>query len=243
MFNTSKVQICQLHKSQICIGFCVSTKCPQTSIYCQRCLEEDHSDHIESCKQFGQITKDLSISIKEKKDHLDKIREKQIQLSQLNRHQIDAYEKQIKDLRNIQGQFQQKKLNSLSNQQILILKEEHQPDRQLDDLDKLNQIEQLIQSLELIKRICLTNEKQKFTKYMMNFLTKGSSWCIAIFHVIVCIMYIYLFLIGAVVMLLIYVEIDEQFNQLIKLQVSQPKPKLSILRNHSEINSIFNLSQ
>ncbi|CAK60844.1 unnamed protein product (macronuclear) [Paramecium tetraurelia] len=139
MFNTSKALICRLHKSQICIGFCVSIKCPQNSIYCQLCLEEDHSDHMESCKEFGQIIKDLSISIKEKKNHLDKIREKQIQLSQLNRHQIEAYEKQIEDFRNIQGNLSKQKLNSFSNEQIIMLKEEFQQDRQLDDC-KFNKV-------------------------------------------------------------------------------------------------------
>ncbi|CAD8203425.1 unnamed protein product [Paramecium octaurelia] len=210
MFNTQKAQNCQLHKSQIYIGFCISNNCPSNFFYCQKCLEQDHRGHIESCKEFGQITKDFTNFIKEKKSHLDKAKEKQIQLQQLGRYQIDAYEKQIDELRNIQRNFSKKKPRSLSNQEIKILKQQYCPDGQIDDLNEVTQMEQLIQSLELMKEDCLKNGRYKLIKNIKNCLSIGGYWCVQIIIISMILLYFFLFL--AIIMPWMNYESEEQLR-------------------------------
>ncbi|CAD8198445.1 unnamed protein product [Paramecium octaurelia] len=214
MFNTQKAQNCQLHKSQICIGFCISKNCPSNSFYCQKCLEQDHGDHRESCKEFGLITKDFSNLIKEKKNNLDKVKVKQIELHQLGRYQIYAYERQIDELRNIQRYFSKQKYRCLSNTEIKILKQQFSPDQQLEDCkiqqgleNELVQMEQLIQSLELIKKDCLINRKYQLIKYIKRWLSIGGYMCLSI---IISMIFTYFFLLLTFAMLWIYLETEEQ---------------------------------
>ncbi|CAD8215218.1 unnamed protein product [Paramecium octaurelia] len=225
MFNKQKAQFCQIHKSQICIGFCVSKNCPSNPFYCQKCLEQDHEDHKESCKEFGQITKDFTDLIKAKKSHLDKVKEKQIQLQQLGRYQVDAYERQIDELRNIQRNFSKKKHSSLSNQQIKIFKEQYCIDRQLDDckfqqglVNELTQMEQLIQSLELIKEDCLKNRRYKLKENIINCLSIGGCWCV---QIIIIMILFYFFLLLAFIIPWMYYESEEQLRY---YQAIQSKP-------------------
>ncbi|CAD8162481.1 unnamed protein product [Paramecium octaurelia] len=231
MFNSQKVQICQLHESQICIGFCVSINCSSNSIYCQKCLEQFHEDHIDSCREFGQITKDLSNSIKQKEDHFNKIKEQQIQLHQLSRHQIDAYQEKIDELRNIQRNFQKKNTNLC---QIKKSKSQKNNALQRDNLIIANfsKMEQLVQSLELRNKDCLINEKKsKLIKCIMKWLYIGGYWGISI---IVIYLQIYVFIFGGCLLYVIHIEL---FNE---WQPKQNQTYIELIQNQAQYFDIAN---
>ncbi|CAD8179783.1 unnamed protein product [Paramecium pentaurelia] len=206
MFRSSKVQFCSVHKSQICLGFCVSNKCTSNSIYCQKCLEENHTDHLDSCKEFEQIKTDLFNSIREKQDHLKKLKEKYLQLNELSQYQINSYEKQIDDIRNMQKKFVTKQYNTVSIQQINILKNQISLETQIEDLNQLNQIEQQIKSLELLKKDFLANQKKKFSSMIIKCLSKGSSYAMMFANILLFLMYIYIFMIGVCILFLIHMD-------------------------------------
>ncbi|CAD8194898.1 unnamed protein product [Paramecium octaurelia] len=151
--NKNKMEIFQCkylnHENEGIIGFCIHQNCQKATQYCYQCLTQNHSDHLQDCIRFENMSEQINQFVQVYKEQKSQIKEIIFQIKNCFEEIQKYLEQEISKLEILNQKLQNKEYLSFKSQLILV--------KQFYSKEKENKIQQQIiefnSILETIKKM------------------------------------------------------------------------------------------